>query len=435
MLGRSQAVRRVEAEESTQEGLLASDTVFERMHRQFGNTELLEALQGGGGALGEELARTAAAAAGKPGAPAGAPSNAETNEQLRSRQLDGQAPETALRLLRSNPAVGEFKGWDGQPGDLSQVDLNVCAGALAEQVGALRDSPDEARELVWFLYELANPVADPGRQRVCDLQTGALYVVAYEPAEGHGDAASGCFALGSQLTHRDRWIDSGDAIGPADPSQGARSFEDTLPAALEARDRLIYRHAFDVDDRTLGPIRAQRHLLDPGEVDPFVDDYLTAFYVNGARQTGLRYAPSVKADPVGAFFRDPPACDLLPDGRGIIDCKGFAMVSEVLYDCLLGASDGPQTEQHTWKFAIAGATAHQLLLRWSDDGATVVDDDELRTVALEPDDLAYLREVAEATGGAQPDGWIDLDRFRALRRACEGLNGKFSWFDGTAPVG
>lgn len=78
-------------------------------------------------------------------------------------------------------------------------------------------------------------------------------------------------------------------------------------------------------------------LKTPAAQADFIQQYLTAHYVHPGDNTGWSLSAHL-SERVGlsesVFFGNPPGLDRLPDGRCVMDCEGFAKISQILLDAV-----------------------------------------------------------------------------------------------------
>lgn len=340
----------------------------------------------------------------------------------------GQAPgdvKTVLTLAAQEPSTGTLIGGDGDSGSLSWVDLASEYGEMDGVVGEIprvAQTPEAAQNTIWFLYEFASERDCEGSQAVVDLGTGAMTLEPIPEVHNPGFADAGRQALLSTLTAAEHVTDNtmsdgnGGVVDPiSDPK--VRSFEDTIAAGAAARSALVSKYGFDPADRSIEAVEAAATRLDTAEVFGFIDQYLTAFFVHGAGDGSLNYKEgkeAIEAQPLSAFFGNPPGADQLPDGRAVIDCKGYSAVSQLLLNTLTAQVNEFNSQNFTYLFMVP---RHQMALLKVGDSIALVDNDNVTTLSAKAEEIAHLQSLHEEACGpwwwktADPElsGPMDLD--------------------------
>jgi hypothetical protein len=332
------------------------------------------------------------------------------------------APAEVKRLLDlvRSPILERIASFDKISGDISGYDWTTGNGLLPDLLPLMRQlAPSEIvfQDTIWFLYEMTSLEPDPSMQRVYDLDSGVIRTMPIPQGMDFDRIRAGVAHAQAKLTANNTLRDNqGDAI----ERTGREDFSSTIADAQAARARLSSVFHFDPSDRSLKAVRDMRGGLRPDELQPVLDDYLTAFFVSGASpHEGLKYA----VRDIGALFDDPPSCDQLPDGRGIIDCKGFSALSQLLFRELSGGQINADPTEITYQFAVRG---HQMALIRTGSEVMAIDNDAVVPLSMSGAELGELEELHASAEGGSLRGPIDLEALPTLGRFVADIYDKYN---------
>ncbi|MFT4978876.1 MAG: hypothetical protein ACI8S6_004786 [Myxococcota bacterium] len=343
------------------------------------------------------------------------------------------ASSLLLKLSGLSTPFATLLGGDGKTETLSGEDLIRGQKALVAALPDLKehaDTPAQASEAIWLLYELTTLPADVTRQRALDLGSGAIVELPMPEKFSRG-------TLGTMLSVTRRNLTAAETIqdnkgpGGSDPVSRTEKddFESTVGAAMAARDQLKRTFGFDPSDRSFAAIEILVGRIPDARIGEFVDAYLTAFFVHGGN---LTYDHDViESQPTSAFFGSPPGCDQLPDGRGIIDCQGFGAVGRLILAALKGSTNERGGEDLCLPFAIKN---HQVVLMLAGTSGCVVDNDQVHPLPLSTAEREHLHALHESRFSyfwgetkSELTGPIDLSVLPSLQTVINTISARFGW--------
>lgn len=109
-----------------------------------------------------------------------------------------------------------------------------------------------------------------------------------------------------------------------------------INAAMNAKEKLENTYNFKPSNPyDLKEIKNFAKNISPEKVPDFIQTYLTANYEHCGKNTEYLSLLSNKETSKSVFFGNPPKLEQIPDGRRLLDCEGFAMVGNILFDTLV----------------------------------------------------------------------------------------------------
>lgn len=359
-----------------------------------------------------------------------------------AQAADTSALKLMIRMAAESKDFGSLLGQDGTHTTLSGEDfvtgLDDLERAMPE-FHALADSPVQAEQAIWQIYEITTLPTSTDKQYALDLDAGALVEI---PLSGRFARSS----LDAMLKAARRTLTAKEAIrdnkapgalpwqDDRDPVSGTEKddFADTIDDAMTARSTLRSTFGFDPSDRSIEAVQAMSGRLEDAQISAFVDAYLTAFFVHGGN---LEYDHGlIESKPLSVFFGNPLGCDQLPDGRGIIDCQGFGAVGRLILSTLRDKANERGADNLSLPFSINN---HQLVLLIAGTEGSVVDNDTVHTMSLSKAELDHIHALHDSRFSGPPfwesvgelTGPIDLNALPSLAIVVNRVCANFGWYN------
>ncbi|MEZ0367651.1 MAG: hypothetical protein ACAI44_01050 [Candidatus Sericytochromatia bacterium] len=341
--------------------------------------------------------------------------------------MDARIPASTLGLVQSlqNSAVFQrIAGRDGNAGDLSALDLSKSydeSDDIQALCGELRANGYDVSEqgLIQAIEILTQDEAinlEKGTYQAFDFKTGDVAAVSFPPgpqqSTGGREEQYALSAVRRQINdpalRDDRketvtdyaytpfpqtrqaepvaYIHDRKKVEPGlDPTPYINDDHDeTVDAALAARERLIKVYGMPPQVcGELGMVAALKGKIPPDQMADFIETFMTANYAHAGN---IAFTPA-DGDYRSGLIGQGKTVDVLPDGRGLIDCGEYARIAGILLRTLAGA-DSPE---HFIK-EVSGPGHAMAFIKVGEQGY-LVDNNSVRPLTLSADELQSITDA------------------------------------------